>query len=59
MSTVDIKGRDAFSATGSTGDIGFAPINLGLGAGALASDGGGLSPLIIVAAAVVVLLLVM
>lgn len=50
MSTVDIKGRDLGSATGSTGPVNFSPINLGIGAGALSSSGaGGLSPVSIIA----------
>lgn len=60
MSAVDIHGRDLGSATGSAGPVGFAPINLGLGAGLGASSGeGGPSPLLIVglviAAAIVLL----
>lgn len=50
MTTVDIKGRDLASATGSTGPVNFSPINLGLGAGAFSSSGsGGLSPISILA----------
>lgn len=45
MSTVDIKGRDLGSATGSAGPVNFSAINLGTAAGAFSSSGSGSSSL--------------
>lgn len=62
MTTVDIQGRDLGSATGGTGLAEFAPVNLGFGAGALASGsagGGGPSLLVVAASAVLILLLLL
>ena len=61
MTSVDIQGRDLGSATGGTGLAEFAPVNLGFGAGALASGsaGGGGPSLLVVAASTAVLILIL
>lgn len=66
MAAWDIQGRDAFSATSGTGAVNFAPINIGIAAGAGSSSssgaigtllGGSVSPLLLIGGALVLLLL--